>query len=61
MGVIGSRVTGGGFGGCTVSLVKTDRIDEFVDSIGREYKTQTGIQATAFATRPAAGARIILP
>ncbi|MBQ0027258.1 MAG: galactokinase [Lachnospiraceae bacterium] len=44
-GVIGSRITGGGFGGCTVSIVKNDSIDDFKENVGREYTKKTGIEA----------------
>ena len=58
-GVIGSRMTGGGFGGCTVTLVETDQLDSVTATIGKEYKAKTGINATAFASRPAMGAHIV--
>lgn len=57
--VIGSRMTGGGFGGCTVSLVSTDAVGTVSDALAHGYKKRTGIEATIFATRPAAGARIL--
>lgn len=44
-GVIGSRITGGGFGGCTVSIVKNDAVDTFIDTIGKEYKKRVGHEA----------------
>ncbi len=44
-GTIGSRMTGAGFGGCTVSLVAEDFIDEFIASVGANYKEITGLQA----------------
>ena len=44
-GVIGSRMTGAGFGGCTVSIVKTDAIDNFIEKVGREYKDTIGYAA----------------
>ncbi len=44
-GVIGSRITGGGFGGCTVSIVKKDAVDEFIETLDRSYKEKTGHQA----------------
>ncbi len=55
-GVVGSRMTGGGFGGCTVSLVETDKIDQISAAIADSYKKKTGIEATIFATHPAQGA-----
>ncbi|MBP5622939.1 MAG: galactokinase [Thermoguttaceae bacterium] len=58
-GVIGSRITGGGFGGCTVTLVKTDKADEIAKKIAQEYKTRVGKDATIFVTRPAQGAFVL--
>ena len=55
-GVIGSRMTGGGFGGCTVSLVKTEAKDAIVQQIRKVYQQRTGIEPTLFVSRPAAGA-----
>lgn len=58
-GVIGSRMTGGGFGGCTVSLVQSDHLQDVMDSIAKRYKKRTGIEATMFATRPSRGAHVV--
>lgn len=44
-GVLGSRMTGGGFGGCTVSLVKDEAIEEFKRFVGAEYEKATGLKA----------------
>ncbi|MDX2444453.1 MAG: galactokinase [Bacteroidales bacterium] len=44
-GVIGSRMTGAGFGGCTVSLVDQDQIDGFIDKLGKTYSEKTNLQA----------------
>lgn len=44
-GVLGSRMMGGGFGGCTINLVQTDTLDESINSLLQQYKCQTGIDA----------------
>ncbi len=44
-GVIGSRITGGGFGGCTVSIVENGAIDAFQKAVGEAYEKRTGKQA----------------
>ena len=56
-GVIGTRMTGGGFGGCTVSLVRADAADRVAEAMRDGYRKATGIEPTLFVTRPAAGAR----
>ena len=48
-GVIGSRMTGGGFGGCTVSIVKDEAIDTFVAEVGKNYKAKTGLNPEFYA------------
>ena len=59
-GVIGSRMTGGGFGGCTVSIVKNAHIDEFKDRISRVYREKTGLDAAFYIADAADGARRLL-
>lgn len=56
-GVIGSRMTGGGFGGCTVSLVRDEAIDEFIEKVGKEYKEKTGIEPEFYVAEISDGAK----
>ena len=58
-GVYGCRMTGGGFGGCCVALVKASAVEAITKNIAADYKVRTGIDAAIFASRPAAGAKII--
>ena len=44
-GVIGSRITGGGFGGCTVSIVKDEAVDDFKEKVGAAYRDRVGKEA----------------
>ena len=56
-GVIGSRMTGGGFGGCTVTLCEELAVDAVAARISEVYREQTGITALCFVTAAADGAR----
>jgi len=56
-GVIGSRMTGGGFGGCTVSIVKDEAIDEFIQQVGTYYTAKTGLKADFYIAEIGDGAR----
>lgn len=56
-GVIGSRITGGGFGGCTVSIVRNDAVDNFISSIGAVYKEKVGHAAEFYVVDIGDGAR----
>jgi galactokinase len=58
-GMIGCRMTGGGFGGCAVSLVKTDAIPMLSHQLSEAYRQRTGIEPTLFVSRPAAGAAVL--
>ncbi|ADO77452.1 galactokinase [Halanaerobium praevalens] len=55
--ITGARMTGAGFGGCTVNLVKKDKIDKFIKNIRENYKAETGIKAEFYISNPAKGAR----
>lgn len=58
-GVIGSRITGGGFGGCTVSIVKNEAVDGFVTNIGEKYKEKVGHEADFYVVDIGTGARVL--
>jgi galactokinase len=58
-GVYGCRMTGGGFGGSCIALVKANAVDAITKQIATCYKAKTGIEATIFSSRPAAGTMII--
>jgi galactokinase len=55
-GVIGARMTGAGFGGCTVNLVEQASVADFTARVGRRYTRETGLQATFYEVRSADGA-----
>jgi galactokinase len=58
-GVLGSRMTGAGFGGCTVSLVPRSKVSLFEETVGKDYLAKTGLQAEfyVFNASPGAGIR----
>ncbi|MDQ3907769.1 MAG: galactokinase, partial [Acidobacteriota bacterium] len=55
-GVLGARMTGGGFGGSTVNLVRRDAVAEFRETVEREYNRATGLPATVLVSEPGDGA-----
>jgi len=59
-GVLGARMTGGGFGGCTVNLVLHRNFDSFRENVSREYADAFRIEPEIFTVRPSAGAREVL-
>ena len=58
-GVLGSRMTGGGFGGCTVSLVRDEAIATFIDKVGAEYTAKTGLTADFYIAEIGDGAHSV--
>ena len=58
-GVIGSRMTGAGFGGCTVSIVKDEAIDRFIDQVGRAYKSRIGYAADFYVVEVGDGPAVL--
>jgi len=58
-GVFGCRMTGGGFGGCTVALVQSDKVKAISERVAAEYQERTKIKPTLFVSRPADGATVL--
>jgi galactokinase len=56
-GVLGSRMTGAGFGGCTVSLVHNDSLEKFTSQVGSAYKSATGLKPDFYVAEIGDGAR----
>jgi galactokinase len=58
-GCYGARLTGAGFGGCTVNLVAIEKADRFVDALAKGYETQTGLHPEIYVTRASNGAELM--
>ena len=58
-GVIGARMTGAGFGGCAVSIVKNDKVDDFIKNVGNEYKEKIGYVADFYVVEIGDGPTIL--
>jgi galactokinase len=56
-GVIGARLTGAGFGGCTINLVRREAVDSLRDAVLREYPARTGLAPRVFEVAASDGAR----
>jgi galactokinase len=56
-GVVGSRMTGAGFGGCTVSLVRENVVELFMEQVGHEYFAKTGLKADFYIAESSDGVR----
>ncbi len=57
--VYGARMTGGGFGGCIVALVKSDSVEQVAKEMLEAYRKELGIETTYLVTRPGEGARVL--
>ena len=55
-GTVGSRMTGAGFGGCTVSIVENAYVDSFIKNIGKKYREKTGLEASFYIANIGDGA-----
>ena len=60
LGAIGARMTGGGFGGSTVNLVRRDVLDEFQSAVAREYIRATNFSPTIYISEAGAGAKEVM-
>ena len=58
-GVLGSRLMGGGFGGCTINLVHADVADSFIESVSEAYEKEFHIKLTSFEGHPNAGTTLL--
>lgn len=58
-GVLGIRMTGAGFGGCTVAIIKNNAIDEYIEKIGKAYAEKYGHEASFYVTEVGNGGREI--
>ncbi|MBU2701905.1 galactokinase [Sporomusaceae bacterium BoRhaA] len=58
-GVLGARMTGGGFGGCTIAIVENEQIEQFIDQVGRTYKENIGYAASFYIANIGDGAKEI--
>jgi galactokinase len=59
-GVIGSRMTGAGFGGCSVSIVKEEAVQSFIQSVGEAYEKKIGYAATFYVVEIGDGPRVYI-
>ena len=59
-GVYGSRMTGAGFGGCTVSLVADESVQEFLERVPAEYRARIGVTPSVYVCTPESGAEVLM-
>jgi galactokinase len=54
-GVVGARMTGAGFGGCTVNLVRADTVGRFQEAVRKRFRKETGLEAAIYVCSPSDG------
>ena len=59
-GVLGIRMTGAGFGGCTVAIIKNDSVDEYIETVGKAYEDKFGHKASFYVTDTGDGGRELM-
>ena len=59
-GVIGARMTGAGFGGCTVNIVKKNKVDDFIKNVGVAYQKEIGYAADFYIANISDGAKVLI-
>jgi galactokinase len=58
-GLIGARMTGAGFGGCTVNIVNENYVEAFIDNVGKIYMDMTGLKADFYVVESGGGPVIL--
>jgi galactokinase len=58
-GCLGARMTGAGFGGCAVALVRTESVDGFAEMIAREYEAKVGLEPAVYICQATDGAEVV--
>ena len=58
-GVLGARMTGGGFGGCCIAIVENDEVDSFIDHVGADYEEEIGFLPEFYIAETEDGAQKI--
>ena len=58
-GILGARMTGAGFGGCAIAIVENNKIDEFIDQVGKQYLDQIGYPGEFYIAQISDGPKLL--